>query len=201
MVNHGVITKIWLRKSWWWNLGNWGNLWCINAKNSFYSIHGFSPYQLTTGKNLKLPSTINKKASALTGQPVSKIVSSNLEAIRRARHLVASNISQGTLSTISAWTAENGIDQPKYLAKTANKCLSKTDAILSESTLVTFNSLTKNAKTTKMHQLQLAYQSENDKHDPQPHNKINKNQHYLNIENWDSKNEDPNIRKSTNQPR
>ena len=96
---------------------------------------------------------------------------------------MASNISQGELSTISAWTAENGMDQPKYLAKTANKCLSKTDAILSESTLVTFNSLTKNAKTTKMHQLQLAYQSENDKHDPQPHNKINKNQHYLNIEN------------------
>ena len=59
--------------------------WCINAKNSLHSIHGFSPHQLATGKNPKLPSTLNKKVPALTCQPVSKIVSNNLDAIHRAR--------------------------------------------------------------------------------------------------------------------
>ena len=39
--------------------------------------------------------------------------------------------------------------------------------------------------------------NENDKHDPQPHNIISKNQHHLNIENPGSKGED--TRKSTNQ--
>ena len=40
--------------------------------------------------------------------------------------------------------------------------------------------------------------NKNDKHDPQPHNKISKNQHHLNIENLESEDEDPNTRKSTN---
>ena len=71
---------------------------------------------------------------------------------------MTSNISQETLSAISAWTAENGMDQSKYLAKMPNKCLSKTKALTSETTLVTFSSLTKTAETTKMHQLHLAFQ-------------------------------------------
>ena len=40
--------------------------------------------------------------------------------------------------------------------------------------------------------------NENDKHDPQPHNKISKNQLHLNVENSDSEDEDPNTRKFTN---
>ena len=40
--------------------------------------------------------------------------------------------------------------------------------------------------------------NENDKHNPQPHNKISKNQHHLNIENSESEDEDPNTRKCTN---
>ena len=60
-------------------------LWSINAKNSLHSIHGFSPYKLAIGKNSKLPSTLNEKAPALNCQPASKIVSSNLDAIHRAR--------------------------------------------------------------------------------------------------------------------
>ena len=44
----------------------------------------------------------------------------------------------------------------------------------------------------------LCISNENDKHDPQPHNKINKNQLHQNIENSDSEDEDPNTRKSTN---
>lgn len=59
--------------------------WCINAKNSLHSVHGFSPYQLAIGKNPKLPSTLNENAPALTRQPVSKIVSNNLEALHKAR--------------------------------------------------------------------------------------------------------------------
>ena len=40
--------------------------------------------------------------------------------------------------------------------------------------------------------------NENDKQEPQLHNKINKNQHHLNIENSDSEDEDASTRKSTN---
>ena len=59
--------------------------WCINAKNSCCSIHRFSPYWLASGVNPKLPSFLNKKVLALTRQPVSKIFSSNLDAIHSAR--------------------------------------------------------------------------------------------------------------------
>ena len=40
--------------------------------------------------------------------------------------------------------------------------------------------------------------NKNDKHHPEPHNKIRKNQHHLNIENSDSEDEDPSTRKSAN---
>ena len=59
--------------------------WCINAKNSLHSVHGFSPYQLAIGKNPKLASVLNEKAPALTRQPISKIVSNNLDAIQKSR--------------------------------------------------------------------------------------------------------------------
>ena len=52
---------------------------CINAKDSLHNVHGFSPYQIATGKNPKLPSTLNKKVPALTHQHVSKTFSNNLE--------------------------------------------------------------------------------------------------------------------------
>ena len=39
--------------------------WCINAKNSLHSVHGFSPYQLATGKNPKLASVL--KADSQVG--------------------------------------------------------------------------------------------------------------------------------------
>ena len=40
--------------------------WCINAKNSLHSVHGFSPYQLAIGKNPKLPCLKRKSASSYT---------------------------------------------------------------------------------------------------------------------------------------
>ena len=58
--------------------------WCINAKNALHSVPGFSPYQLAIGKNPKLPSVLNGKAPALTRQPISKIVSNNLDVIQKA---------------------------------------------------------------------------------------------------------------------
>ena len=48
-------------------------------------MHGFSPYQLAIGKNPKLASVLNEKAPALTRQPISKIVSNNLDAIQKSR--------------------------------------------------------------------------------------------------------------------
>ena len=59
--------------------------WCINAKISLHSIHGFSFYQLAIAKSPKLPSTLNKKVPVLARQPASRIVSNNLDVIYRAR--------------------------------------------------------------------------------------------------------------------
>ena len=58
--------------------------WCINAKNSLNSVHGFSPYQLAIGKNPKLPSITTQKVPAPTSQAMSKIVISNWDAINGA---------------------------------------------------------------------------------------------------------------------
>ena len=50
-----------------------------------FIVYGFSPYQLAISKNPKLPSISNEKVPALTHQPISKIVSNNLDAILKAR--------------------------------------------------------------------------------------------------------------------
>ena len=47
--------------------------WVINAKNSLYQVHGFSPYQLVFGKNPNLPRVLNNKLSALEEIPPTKI--------------------------------------------------------------------------------------------------------------------------------
>ena len=65
--------------------------WCINAKNSLHSVHGFPPYQPAIGKNPKLPSVLNEKVPALTCQPTSKIVSNNLNAIHKTREVFISS--------------------------------------------------------------------------------------------------------------
>ena len=59
--------------------------WRVNAKNPLHNVHGFSLYQLTLGKNPKLPSTLSDKVLALTNKPVSKVISQNLEALHKAR--------------------------------------------------------------------------------------------------------------------
>ena len=59
--------------------------WCINAKNSLASVHGFSPYQLSIGTNPCLPNVLNDKAPALTATPSSKVVAENLQAMHKAR--------------------------------------------------------------------------------------------------------------------
>ena len=59
--------------------------WCINAKNSLYNIHGFSPFQLALGCNPTLPSILSDKLPALTNKPTSSIIKENLEALHKAR--------------------------------------------------------------------------------------------------------------------
>ena len=151
----------------------------INTKNSLYSIHGFYTNQLVIGKNKKLPSTLNEKIPALTCQPVSKIVSSNLDTIHRARQaFIASKNSEKIRRALSDNIRISGgvkyitgdsvyykrmhsrewHGPAKVLGQTANKCSSKKEALILESTLVAFNSLTKTAKTTKLYQLNLASQ-------------------------------------------
>ena len=60
--------------------------WAINAKNNLQNIYGFSSQQLVFGKNTSLPSITDiKNITSLNEDSVSKIVSDNLEAMRKAR--------------------------------------------------------------------------------------------------------------------
>lgn len=59
--------------------------WCINAKNSLYNVHGFSPYQLSIGSNPNLPTLLNDKPPAITGKPSNQIIRENLNALHKAR--------------------------------------------------------------------------------------------------------------------
>ena len=61
--------------------------WCINAKNTLHNVHGFSPFQLTLGRNPKLPNLLTDKPPALS-QPsglASSILCDNLNALHSAR--------------------------------------------------------------------------------------------------------------------
>ena len=60
--------------------------WCVNAKNSLQSVHGFSPFQLVLGRNPKLPTALANRPPALaSSQPVSEILRQNLNALHAAR--------------------------------------------------------------------------------------------------------------------
>ena len=59
--------------------------WCINAKNSLTNVHGFSPYQLAIGTNPRLPSITTDKPPALSGEPATTLIKTNLDALHKAR--------------------------------------------------------------------------------------------------------------------
>ena len=59
--------------------------WCINSKNSLASVNGFSPYQLSIGRNPRLPSLLNDQIPALTADDASKVIQTNLNMLHKAR--------------------------------------------------------------------------------------------------------------------
>ena len=59
--------------------------WCVNAKNSFQNVHGFSPFQLALGQNPRLPSVTDDKPPAYTPGSSTKTLRDNLDAIYKAR--------------------------------------------------------------------------------------------------------------------
>ena len=61
--------------------------WCLNAKNWLANLHGFSPFQLVFGQNLKLPSTFTDKPPVLIQHDTSTILTDNLAAIHKARQV------------------------------------------------------------------------------------------------------------------
>ena len=65
--------------------------WCLNAKNSLYNVHGFSPFQLIFGQNLKLSSTFNDKPPAFTPSNTSKILTDNFIALHKAKEAFISS--------------------------------------------------------------------------------------------------------------
>ena len=59
--------------------------WCINAKNSLANVHGFSSYQLAISTNPRLPSVTTDKPPALSGEPATTLIKTNLNALHKAR--------------------------------------------------------------------------------------------------------------------
>ena len=62
-----------------------GIAWCVNAKNSLQNIHGFSPFQLSIGKNPTFPVAIDNQLPALTQTSENEIIRKNLDALHAAR--------------------------------------------------------------------------------------------------------------------
>ena len=113
-------------------------------KNSLSNIHSFCPYELATGTNPKLPSTIGTHC-----KPSSKVISNNLKAMHKAREVSTAsensekikrarahnirtsgdiryitgelNILQGTMFTSNVQTAENSMAQRQYVANGCSK--------------------------------------------------------------------------------
>ena len=73
--------------------------WCPNAKNSIANVHGFSPFQLVSGQNPKLPSTFTNKSPALLQYDTSKILTDNLTALDKARQAFISSESSEKIRT------------------------------------------------------------------------------------------------------
>ena len=60
--------------------------WVNNAKNSLLNINGFSPFQLTIGRNPVLPGVLTDSLPALSNtEPSSEILRANLNALHSAR--------------------------------------------------------------------------------------------------------------------
>ena len=64
---------------------------CLNAKILLANVHGFSPFQLAFGQNLKLPSIFNDKPPAFTPSDTNKILTDNLIALHKAREVFISS--------------------------------------------------------------------------------------------------------------
>ena len=59
--------------------------WTVQAKNSLYNFHGFSPFVLVFGANPKIPSNIDCELPALENVTTSEILAKNLNAMHAAR--------------------------------------------------------------------------------------------------------------------
>ena len=84
------------------------------CKEFLVNIHGFSPYQLATGTNPKLPSIHKAKALVLTFTPRNQVICKNLKAIQKAREtFIASENSEKLRRALSHNTRTSG--DIKYL--------------------------------------------------------------------------------------
>ena len=67
--------------------------WACTAKNSLNTIHGYAPFQLVFGRNIKLPNILNDPPPTYEIQTMSKALANNLTAIHATRqaHMKAEN--------------------------------------------------------------------------------------------------------------
>lgn len=59
--------------------------WAVQAKNSMYNYHGFSPFTLVFGMNPKIPTTLDCNLPVLESVTTSEILAKNLNAMNTAR--------------------------------------------------------------------------------------------------------------------
>ena len=58
--------------------------WCLDAKNTFQSVHGFSPFQLAICQNPSFPCAFTDKAPVLLTTQHNKIINGHLNIIHKA---------------------------------------------------------------------------------------------------------------------
>ena len=59
--------------------------WAISTKNTFNSVHDYSPNQLFFGRNPNLPSVLNDKLPVLEGVSANEVVAGNLNAMHATK--------------------------------------------------------------------------------------------------------------------
>ena len=59
--------------------------WCVNGKHSLQNVHGFSPFQLATGKNPSLSHVATDELSAFSPMQTNEIIRQHLNNIHKAR--------------------------------------------------------------------------------------------------------------------
>ena len=88
--------------------------WSVQAKNSLYNFHGFSPYLLVFGMNPRLPNVIDSKLPALEEVTTSEYLAKNLNAMMSSRQAYVRSESENKLKRALRHNVSGAVDHKYY---------------------------------------------------------------------------------------